>query len=67
LLKRGLRPLRSLLKAGSPNKCVRRSSFLVEMGMIKGSKRNLALEEEEEEEMVMTPPALVFPLSSLSS
>jgi hypothetical protein len=61
LLKRGLWPLRSLLKAGSPNECVRRSSFLVETGMIKGSKRNLALEEGEEE-MVMTPPAPVFPL-----
>jgi hypothetical protein len=29
--------------------------------MIKGSKCNVALEEGEEE-MVMTPPALVFPL-----
>jgi hypothetical protein len=34
---------------------------LVETGMIKGSKRNLALEEGVEK-MVMTPPAPVFPL-----
>ena len=58
LLQRGQRPLRSLLKAQSPSECIRRSSILVETGMIKGSKRNLALEEE----MVTTPPAPVFPL-----